>query len=355
MSTFIKTPFAVEGDIEAIPDAMQTDGKVSMQTGYTFDYERDLETDPSAKDIGRPEMNWLFNLVTDAIRQYQTEGTFPFVTAAINGGTAFPYKKFARCTYTGGSVSGIFESLADNNTSDPTDTTRWKKLVTPGEISVNTTAPLTGGGELSGNLTLGLASPLPVANGGTGLTAAPSMLTNLAATTAASPLVASPRPGVTGTLPIANGGTGNTTGLAVSATALATARTIQTNLASTVTASFDGSANVTAGVTGTLPIANGGTGSTAAAAGRANLGAAPLPTASAVVGQWTRVAVAAGVAISLPSGGTWAYIYFTRDNSVYAQGQALLHEVNCGVAAGGTLVAAAIAGYQQRIICWRIA
>jgi hypothetical protein len=36
------------------------------------------------------------------------------------------------------------------------------------------------------------------------------MLTNLASTTAASILAASPRPGVTGTLPVANGGTGNT-------------------------------------------------------------------------------------------------------------------------------------------------
>lgn len=52
---------------------------------------------------------------------------------------------------------------------------------------------------------------LPVSRGGTGLTAAPSMLTNLDSTSAASPLQASPRPGVTGTLPIANGGTGATT------------------------------------------------------------------------------------------------------------------------------------------------
>lgn len=52
---------------------------------------------------------------------------------------------------------------------------------------------------------------LPVSHGGTGLTAAPSMLTNLGSTSAASPLQASPRPGVTGTLPIANGGTGATT------------------------------------------------------------------------------------------------------------------------------------------------
>lgn len=51
---------------------------------------------------------------------------------------------------------------------------------------------------------------LPVGQGGTGLTSSPSMLTNLASTTAANVLVASPRPGVTGTLGVGNGGTGQT-------------------------------------------------------------------------------------------------------------------------------------------------
>lgn len=46
----------------------------------------------------------------------------------------------------------------------------------------------------------------------------------------------------------------------LSATKLASARTVQTNLASTSSASFDGSANITPGVTGTLPVGNGGTG-----------------------------------------------------------------------------------------------
>lgn len=47
---------------------------------------------------------------------------------------------------------------------------------------------------------------------------------------------------------------------AASATKLATARTIRTNLASTSTESFDGTANIAPGVTGILPLANGGTG-----------------------------------------------------------------------------------------------
>lgn len=51
----------------------------------------------------------------------------------------------------------------------------------------------------------------------------------------------------------------NTTG---SAATLTTGRTIQANLASTTSSTFDGSANITPGVTGTLAVTNGGTGTT---------------------------------------------------------------------------------------------
>jgi len=66
----------------------------------------------------------------------------------------------------------------------------------------------------AGHVTAGSNPTVTVAQGGTGLTASPSMLTNLGSTTAANVLQASPRPGVTGTLPIAKGGTGATTAVA---------------------------------------------------------------------------------------------------------------------------------------------
>ena len=50
-----------------------------------------------------------------------------------------------------------------------------------------------------------------VGNGGSGLTASPSMLVNLASSSAASVFQSAPRPGVTGTLPLSHGGLGSTT------------------------------------------------------------------------------------------------------------------------------------------------
>lgn len=63
----------------------------------------------------------------------------------------------------------------------------------------------------------------------------------------------------------------NTTGNAATATALQTGRSIQTNLASTTPATFNGTIGVTPGITGTLGIGNGGTGATTAAAALTNL------------------------------------------------------------------------------------
>ena len=54
----------------------------------------------------------------------------------------------------------------------------------------------------------GLGDPVTVDHGGSGLTASPSILTNLASTNAVNVMQASPRPGVTGVLALANGGLG---------------------------------------------------------------------------------------------------------------------------------------------------
>ncbi len=147
-------------------------------------------------------------------------------------------------------------------------------LATARTVQVNLASTSSSSFNGSAAITPGVTGTLAITNGGTGnttglaatatiLATSRTIQVNLASTSTASfNGSAAVTPGVTGTLAIANGGTGNTTGLAASATILATARTIRTNLASTSTASFNGSAAVTPGVTGTLAVSNGGTGAT---------------------------------------------------------------------------------------------
>jgi len=168
------------------------------------------------------------------------------------------------------------------------------KLATTRELAVNlantsTTSNFDGSASQTG---IKVSGTLQVANGGTGLTASPSMLTNLGSTSAANVFAASPRPGVTGTLPIANGGTG-----------LTASPSMLTNLGSTTAANVL-TASPRPGVTGTLPITNGGTGATTAANARSNLS---VYSKSEVDSMLTgRISIVT----SLPATGEAGVIYF---------------------------------------------
>ena len=102
------------------------------------------------------------------------------LTIQLNGGTTEGTNKF---TFNGGTAKTI--------------------NITPSAIG----AAASSHNHAASNITSGT---LPVARGGTGITANPSMLTNLGSTTAAGVFQTSPRPGITGTLAIAHGGTGAT-------------------------------------------------------------------------------------------------------------------------------------------------
>jgi hypothetical protein len=129
--------------------------------------------------------------------------------------------------------------------------------------SVTTSGNLTLGGTLTGvNLATQVTGTLPIANGGSGQTTAQAAMNAFAgAVTSGSYLRGNGTNVVMSTIQAADVPTlnQNTTG---SAATLTTARNIQTNLASTSAASFNGSADITPGVTGTLPVGNGGTGVT---------------------------------------------------------------------------------------------
>lgn len=64
-------PFARSGDKEQIPDQQQLDGSVSYESGFGPDYERQLEVDPSAKNINRRAFNDLMFDTTNALQEMQ--------------------------------------------------------------------------------------------------------------------------------------------------------------------------------------------------------------------------------------------------------------------------------------------
>ena len=118
----------------------------------------------------------------------------------------------------------------------------------------------------------GVASPLAVADGGTGSTTAGGALINLGGTTtgiavftAVSAATARAALGLSLPLAVASGGTGVTTSTGSGNTVLSTSPTLVTPLLGTPTSgnlSNCTGVSLTAGVSGTLPFANGGTGLT---------------------------------------------------------------------------------------------
>jgi hypothetical protein len=118
---FFRFPFALNGDRLAVPDVTPVDGTVGYQIGYGFDYQR-APGDGLVKNLERNKWNQLLYEITLGLRQYQTLGFPEFIPAAENGGFPFPYAKNAFVRWTDGQV---YVSMADNNTTDPTDATKW--------------------------------------------------------------------------------------------------------------------------------------------------------------------------------------------------------------------------------------
>lgn len=124
MTTYIKVPFAENGDRVDIP-VTDPAGNVNWNQGYGESYSKDPETDPSAKRIERESYNGSLHAISTAIKELQELG-LPYITAADNGGSAFAYSKGVPVSYEG----HCYISLVDANTSLPTDPSKWAKIVT---------------------------------------------------------------------------------------------------------------------------------------------------------------------------------------------------------------------------------
>ena len=171
-------------------------------------------------------------------------------------------------------------SITSSTSGNAATSTSATKLATARSLYValgstyDSSNPVTFDG--SANKALPVSGTLPVARGGTGLTAAPSMLVNLASTSAANVMTASPRPGVSGLLPVGHGGTGKTT-LTANAVLIGNGSSA-INSVSTTSGAFYATSTNGAPVFGKLPIAQGGTNAVTAAQARTNLGAQADPT-----------------------------------------------------------------------------
>lgn len=108
--TLIDIAFASSGDITTVPDTVQGDGSVSFPQGYGVDYETPLAS--GGLNIERAKMNYLFNVITAAINQYQTFGV-PDYYSAISSGAGYALGALVK-------ISGItYRSLIAANPDTP--------------------------------------------------------------------------------------------------------------------------------------------------------------------------------------------------------------------------------------------
>ena len=131
MTKIFKIPFATQGDRTPIPDDVQADGAVSYTQGYSYDYERDQQTDPAAKDIEREKMNGMFHDITEAIGELQSFG-FPKWAAE---GKPYPIRAIIY------HKNKTWQSKIENNNVEPVAGAAWQELkadLSAGDINVYT-------------------------------------------------------------------------------------------------------------------------------------------------------------------------------------------------------------------------
>jgi hypothetical protein len=115
-------PFASAGDVTPVP---QTDPNafVNFQQGYTPNYEINLQAgNPAAKAVERPVQNWLFNILTSNLQQYQQFG-IPMWYSSMAGGYGMN-AAVLRQNVAGNLVP--YRSLVNANVSDPLSSSTWE-------------------------------------------------------------------------------------------------------------------------------------------------------------------------------------------------------------------------------------
>lgn len=126
VTTQIPLAFAVSGSKTPI-DVLRTDGVVDFTNGYTADYSRELGVDPSAKPVERDKQNYLFNLITSNLIDWQSMG-FPQWISGL------PYAVGAFVRYSPNIATTperIYRCIVANTGAvAPVSSSNWEELLT---------------------------------------------------------------------------------------------------------------------------------------------------------------------------------------------------------------------------------
>lgn len=166
-SGYFDVVFGVAGDLSTVPDGVQGDGSVSYTQGFGGDYSLPAGN-PARLFVPRTKTNQLFYDITSALQRAQQNGTPPFITTTMNGGTPYSYSLGDQVM--SGGVRYI--SLINSNTDTP-PTSNWgtSTPVNLGGIGVSSLtayAPIFGGTSSTGAVQSGTAgtADLPLVSNG---------------------------------------------------------------------------------------------------------------------------------------------------------------------------------------------
>lgn len=123
-TTPISIPFARDGTKTAI-DATRPDGSISLTQGYTGDYSRQLGVDPAAKAVERDKMNWLLNLLSSNLQDWQISSNPQWLAE-----TQYAPPSVVRYAI-GAGVESLYRCIATPTPGViPTNTTFWEEVPT---------------------------------------------------------------------------------------------------------------------------------------------------------------------------------------------------------------------------------
>lgn len=110
---FFDIPFALDGDLSAVPDTVQSNGSVSYPQGYGINYSTAVAS--GGLNFPRAQHNQLLFDITNTLQQYQMNGV-PLFYAGMSVAPFTGYPKYARVLQPDGNV---YISLIADNTDVP--------------------------------------------------------------------------------------------------------------------------------------------------------------------------------------------------------------------------------------------